>query len=418
MKQVNIAIMGLGTVGAGAYRILVNNRDEILRNHGLDVVVKRILDKREERFAELNVPQGVGTTCLEDVLNDESISVVVEVMGGVEPALSFILRALKAGKNVISANKELIAKHWSEIESVAKENGVGFYHEGSCVGGVPVIRVLNESIQGDKILAVKGIINGTTNFILTKMQDEGMPYDDALAMAVKLGYAEIDPMDDVEGFDAMYKLSILSSLAFKTCIPYQEIAREGITDVTGKELAYAKSMGYTVKLLAVGQKNEEGIEVRIHPTCVKNTHPIAAVSEENNAVFITGDSVGHLMLRGKGAGALPTGSAIVSDIVYCAKRNEPLYSPFDNTGKLDPDVTLVRDFCTNWFVVLSVKGANMDSLLKTFIDEDNIIKEYHYSHKTEELVVVTEKIKESALKQVLEQASNIASVLMKRKAVC
>ena len=215
MKKVNVAIMGFGTVGAGAYELLTENHDAILENHGIDINVAKVLDKRVERFAEYNLKEGVGTTNLDDILLDPTIEVVVEVMGGVEPALTFITKALKAGKNVVSANKELIAKQWTVIDSVARENNVGFYHEASCVGGVPVIRVLNESLQGDNLVSVTGIINGTTNYILTKMTEEGISYDEALTQAQKLGYAEFNPTADVEGYDAMYKLSILSSLALR-----------------------------------------------------------------------------------------------------------------------------------------------------------------------------------------------------------
>ena len=259
MKTVNVAIMGLGTVGGGAYEILTKNHDEILKNHDIDVRVTKVLDKRPESFVKYNLPQGVGTNNLDDILSDESIEVVIEVMGGVQPALTFITKALEKGKNVVSANKELIAKHWPEIEKTARENGVGFYHEASCVGGVPVIRVLNESLQGDKLVSIMGIINGTTNYILTKMSCDGISYDEALAQAQKLGYAEFNPTADVEGYDAMYKLSILSSLAFKTCIPYTEISREGITQVTLDEINYAKQMGYAIKLLAIGQKHENNV---------------------------------------------------------------------------------------------------------------------------------------------------------------
>ena len=278
-------------------------------------------------------------------------------MGGVEPAKTFIEKAMKAGKSVVTANKELISKHWGEIEKVAKENGVGFYFEASCVGGVPIIRTLKESMQGDNIEMITGIVNGTTNYILTKMTEEGMDYDDALKMAQSLGYAEANPTADVEGYDAMYKLSILSSLAFHTCIPYTAIYREGITRLTKNDVEYGKRMGYTLKLLAIGKKNGNTVEVRVHPTFVKNSHPLASVSGAFNAVFIKGDFVDDVMLYGRGAGARPTGSAIVGDVVYCATHETPEYTDFDNNGKVADGIVIADDFMGKYYVALTVEDT-------------------------------------------------------------
>jgi homoserine dehydrogenase len=338
-------------------------------------------------------------------------------MGGVEPALTFITKALKAGKNVVSANKELIAKQWTVIDSVARENNVGFYHEASCVGGVPVIRVLNESLQGDNIVSLTGIITGTTNYILTKMTEEGISYDVALAQAQKLGYAEFNPTADVEGYDAMYKLSILSSLAFKSCIPYTEVSREGITQVSLEEIEYAKKMGYGIKLLAIGQKYKDTIEVRVHPTAVKQTHHLGVVNDSYNAVVLKGDFVDNVMLYGRGAGARPTGSAIVSDVIYCIKRETPLYPPFENNGVLAEGLRVVKDFYSKYFVVLSVKRADADKVLTTFIDVNDVVKEYKYDPKTETFTVVTKSILKSKLDEILDSVKDVSEVLMNRKAV-
>ncbi len=353
MKKVQVAIMGIGTVGGGTYDILTQNHDKILSSYGVDITVKKVLDKDEARLKAKVKPEQI-TTDLNDILNDPEISIVVEVMGGVEPAKTFITRALEAGKSVVTANKELISKHWGEIEQVAKKNGVGLYFEASCVGGVPVIRTLNESLQGDKIRSIIGIINGTTNYILTKMTEEGMSYEDALRQAQELGFAEFNPTADVDGFDAMYKLSILSSLAFHTCIPYTSIYREGITKITKEDIAFGKQMGYKIKLLAIGKRRDDEVEVRVHPTLVPEKHPLASVSGSFNAVFITGDFVDDVMLYGRGAGAHPTGSAIVSDIVYCAKREEDLYADFKNDGKVSDAITIVDNFKSKYYVSLTV----------------------------------------------------------------
>lgn len=356
MKTVYVAIMGLGTVGGGAYEILTANRDKIAAAYGVDVRVKKVLGRNE---AKLRAKVEPGQVCLDldEILSDPEISIVVEVMGGVEPAKTFIEKAMKAGKSVVTANKELISKHWGKIEKVAKENGVGFYFEASCVGGVPIIRTLKESMQGDNIEMITGIVNGTTNYILTQMTEDGMDYDDALKMAQSLGYAEANPAADVEGYDAMYKLSILSSLAFHTCIPYTAIYREGITRLTKNDVEYGKRMGYTLKLLAIGKKNGNTVEVRVHPTFVKNSHPLASVSGAFNAVFIKGDFVDDVMLYGRGAGARPTGSAIVGDVVYCATHETPEYTDFDNNGKVADGIVIADDFMGKYYVALTVEDT-------------------------------------------------------------
>ena len=356
MKTVYVAIMGLGTVGGGTYEILNANHDKIASAYGVDIRVKKVLDRNEEKLRAKVEP---GQVCLDlnEILDDPEISIVVEVMGGVEPAKSFIEKAMKAGKSVVTANKELISKHWGEIEKVARENNVGFYFEASCVGGVPIIRTLKESMQGDNIEMITGIVNGTTNYILTKMTDEGMRYDEALAMAQSLGYAEANPTADVEGYDAMYKLSILSSLAFHTCIPYTSVYREGITRLTKNDVEYGKRMGYTLKLLAIGKKSGNTVEVRVHPTFVKNSHPLASVSGAFNAVFLKGDFVDEVMLYGRGAGARPTGSAIVSDVVYCATHETPEYTDFENNGKVADGIVIADDFIGKYYVALTVEDT-------------------------------------------------------------
>ncbi len=353
MKIVNVAILGLGTVGGGTYDILVSNHDKIATSSGLDVRVKKVLDKDVDKLKAKLAEDQIAYS-LDDVLNDDEISIVVELMGGVEPAKTFITKALQSGKSVVTANKELISKHWSELEAVARENNVGLYFEASCVGGVPIIRTLKESLQGDNIEMLMGIINGTTNYILTKMSQEGWSYDEALKEAQALGYAEANPTADVDGFDAMYKLSILSSLAFHTCIPYTSVFREGITKVTKEDIASGKQMGYELKLLAIGKRSGKEVEVRVHPTFVPVEHPLASVSGAFNAVFLKGDFVDNVMLYGRGAGARPTGSAVVSDIVYCAKRDVHEHTDFNNDGKVSADVVIADDYQCKYYLAITV----------------------------------------------------------------
>ncbi|MCL2370871.1 MAG: homoserine dehydrogenase [Firmicutes bacterium] len=314
MKKVNIAIMGFGIVGGGTYDILTGNYKMIADSTGFGINVKRVLDLDTQKIIDKGIAKEVATKNFEDIVNDPDISVVVETMGGVEPARGFILRCLEAGKSVVTANKELLAKHWAELKS-AETDSARIFFEASCAGGIPIIRTLEQGMQANNITQIMGIINGTTNFILDKMSEEGLSYSDALKIAQDLGYAEANPAADVEGYDAMYKLSILSSLAFGKHIPYTGICREGIDKISARDIAEGKAMGYTLKLLGIAQNSDGKIEARVNPAFVPDKHPLAGVRGAFNAVYLKGDYVGDIMLYGSGAGAHPTGSAIVSDVI-------------------------------------------------------------------------------------------------------
>lgn len=415
MQQVKIAIMGIGTVGGGTYEILTGNRELIKNTRGLDIEVKKILDRSVENVAARGIDVQKACTDLNEIIGDPEISIVVETMGGVEPARTFILRVLAAGKSVVTANKELISKHGHELEAAAQKTGAGLYFEASCVGGVPVIRTLTDSMQANHITELLGIINGTTNYILTRMSEDGMSYDAALREAQNLGYAEFDPTADVEGFDAMYKLSILGSLAFHTCIPYTEIYREGITKITAKDISVGKELGYTLKLLAIGKRCGNRVEARVHPTFVPNTHPLASVSGAFNAVFIKGDYVDDIMLYGRGAGAQPTGSAIVSDVIVCAGRDVHPYSDYENNGKLSPDITMNTDFSSRYY--LSMKLLDEPGVLAKIT---GILGEYGVSiHKAMQhgdaedcapVVFFTHTTNEAAVKKALQALTGLKEV--------
>lgn len=356
-KTVNVAIMGIGTVGGGTYEILTKNHAFLLKTQGIDFQVAKVLDKNLERIASFGIPAEKAAKSVDEIAADKSISIVIETMGGVEPAKTFIEKMLLAGKSVVTANKELVSKHWPGLEAAAKKGGAGLYFEASCVGGVPIIRALQEGLQANRVNSIVGIINGTTNYILTKMTEEGMSYADALKEAQQLGYAEFNPTADVEGFDASYKLAILSSLAFHTCIPYQRVYREGITKITKADIKAGKEMGYVIKLLAIGKRVGRTVEVRVHPTFVPESHPLAGVSGSFNAVFVNGDFVDDLMFYGRGAGARPTGSAIVSDVVYAAKQASPVYSDFENNGEVEAGVEISTDFMSKYYLSVSVTDA-------------------------------------------------------------
>ena len=355
MKKVGVAILGVGVVGGGTYKTLVDHREFYQKTQNVDIVVENVLDNNRERALSIGVPEEILASSIQEVVANPAVDIVVETIGGCGVAKEFILAALHGGKTVVTANKELICKYSHELEREAKRNSCGLYYEASCVGGVPIIRSLLDGLQANHITSMMGIINGTTNYILTQMAQSGAQYEDALKEAQKLGYAEFNPTADVDGFDAMYKLSILSSMAFHTKVPHAKIMREGIRDVKAVDIAYGKELGYTLKLLAIGKNTDKGIEVRVHPTFIPTTHPLAGVNDSFNAVFLHGDAVDDVMLYGRGAGSLPTASAVVSDVIFAATHSDIKYSTFKNTENASPETKFVSNFESAYYLRLSVE---------------------------------------------------------------
>lgn len=355
MKKVGVAILGLGVVGGGTYKILTEHREEYKKVHKIDLCVEAVLERKRERALSLGISEEIIASSVAEICGNPEVDIVVETMGGLEPARTYVLDALNAGKSVVTSNKELYCKYSYELEKAAKKNHCGLFYEASCVGGVPVIRALLDNLQGNTMTSMVGIINGTTNYILTKMSREGLSYAEALSEAQSLGYAEADPSSDVEGYDACYKLSILSSLAFHTKIPYTQVYREGISAIDVKDVAYGKKLGYVIKLLAIGKNGKNGVEVRVHPAFIRAAHPLASVNDSFNAVYLTGDSVGDVMLYGRGAGALPTGSAVVGDVIYCATHVNYPYSTFDNTEEASPNTKFIDNFSSSYYIRINAK---------------------------------------------------------------
>lgn len=411
MKKVGVAILGLGVVGGGTYNILTEKKEFFKRTQGLDITVESVLEKNVERAISMGVPAEIVAKSIEEVVSNSNVDIVVEVIGGVEPAKTFVLKALMSGKTVVTSNKELFAKHWPELEKEAKKRNAGLFFEASCVGGVPIIRTLQEGMQGNNILSIKGIINGTTNYILTKMAEEGSSYEDALKEAQRLGYAEFNPTADVEGYDATYKLSILSSLAFNTKISIENVHREGITAVTKEDIKCGKELGYTLKLLGVGKNTENGIEVRVHPTFVSNSNPLASVNDSFNAVHLVGDAVGEIMLYGRGAGALPTGSAIVSDVIFAARHSTYYYASFDNSAEGNKKTKFVSDFTSQYFLRMSVKdqAGVLSKMCGVFAKHNISIKEVKQSSVTDgkaQIIIITHVCQDSLIKKALDKIGN------------
>ncbi len=313
--RISVGIIGFGTVGSGTARILLENRDVLSRRSGFDIALKRIADKDIARDRGLKVPDGVLTAKAEDVLNDPGIDIVVELVGGIHPAKDFILGAIRNRKHVVTANKALLATEGNEIFGEAEKKGVAVGFEASVAGGIPIIKVLREGLVANNITAIYGIINGTSNYILTKMTEEKVEFSEALSEAQRLGYAEADPTFDVEGVDSAHKLTILSSLAYGIPLSFNEVYKEGITNITPRDIEFAAELGYKVKLLAIAKEAGGEIEMRVHPTMIPGEYLISKVDGVFNAIYVEGDAVGSTLYYGRGAGDMPTGSAVVADIM-------------------------------------------------------------------------------------------------------
>ena len=318
---IKVGILGCGVVGGGLYKVLTDNADSITQRVGRPVVVAAVADIDWERPRDITVPEQLRTTDAAEIINDDSIHIVAETIGGTKPALDFVLGAIAAGKSVVTSNKEMIARHGDDILSAAADKSVDVEFEGAVGGVIPIIRTLKESLEADQIDEIMGIVNGTTNYILTKMSVEKLSYEVALKEAQELGYAEADPTDDVEGIDATNKLAILSAIAFGHRVSVEDIYHEGICQIMPEDIAYAEKMGYVIKLLAIGRRRDgDKLEVRVHPVLLADTHPLAAVVGSFNAVFIRGRACDEVMLYGRGAGAMPTGVAVAGDVIDCARN--------------------------------------------------------------------------------------------------
>ena len=324
MSTMTIGFLGCGNIGCGVYRLLKEQGEQIARNEGETFEIRRILVRSKGKKRGAEIPEALMTENPDDVLLDPQISIVMEFMGGEEPAASYMLRALEAGKTVVTANKMALATHWQELIHAARTHAAGLYYEASVCGAIPIIRAINDSLQANRITSVTGIINGTTNYILSRMSREGAAYADVLADAQRLGLAEPDPTADVEGYDAAYKLSILSTLAFHRHVPVECVYREGITGITPLDVQCGKKFGLTLKLLAVAKEEDGRIQARVHPTFVPDSHPLAGVNDAFNAVYVNGHACGEMMFYGRGAGDMPTASALVSDLIKAARTKRHL----------------------------------------------------------------------------------------------
>ena len=413
MKKVGVAILGLGVVGGGTARILIDRKEKIKEEYGVDATIVAALDRFPERVTNLGLSLDILASSIDDICNNPNVDIVVECMGGVEPAKTFLTKALEAGKSIVTSNKEMFSKSWPDLERAAQKTGAGLYYEATTGGGMPIIRTMTTAMQANNILEIKAIINGTTNYILTRMTEENADYATVLKDAQALGFAEANPVADVEGYDSSYKLSILSSLAFNKRVPFELIFREGITKITAEDIKIGKEMGYIVKLLAIAKQVNGKIEARVHPVFLPKSHPLASVSGSFNAVFVVGDAVGDIMTYGRGAGALPTGSAIVSDIIYCARQVEHArYSEMFNVMK-EEDV--IKDFESEYYVRLNVHDvpgvlADITAVLKKYSISVQQIKQ-DKNNDIIPITFVTQKTHEFAMNSAVEEISKLPNII-------
>ncbi|WIV18462.1 homoserine dehydrogenase [Paenibacillus polygoni] len=315
MKPIKVGLLGLGTVGTGVVRIVEGNQEDLSSQVGSPIVIEKIAVKNTEKARNINVDSDKLTEDPWEVIRHPDIDVIVEVMGGVDQTKEYILEALERGKHIVTANKDLMALYGSEILAKAAEKRCDVYYEASVAGGIPIIRTLIEGFSSDRITKIMGIVNGTTNYILTKMSQEGVSYEEVLKEAQELGYAEADPTSDVEGLDAARKMAILATLGFHTNVELRDVSVSGISSVTKEDISYARRLGYEMKLLGIAERQDDQITISVQPTMVKKKHPIASVNGVFNAVYVHGEAVGETMFYGAGAGEMPTATSVVADLV-------------------------------------------------------------------------------------------------------
>ena len=413
-EPLKVALLGCGTVGAEVVRLLHSSADDLTARIGAPLELAGIAVRRLQKQRDLPVDDELFTTDAAALVARPDIDVVVEVIGGIEPARTLLLSALRDGKGVVTANKALLAEDGATLHAAAREAGADLYYEASVAGAIPLLRPLRESLAGDHITRVMGIVNGTTNFVLTRMDEAGMGFAEALDEATALGYAEADPTADIEGFDAAAKAAILAGLAFHTRVTAADVHREGITEVTAADVASAKEMGCVVKLLAIAEKDGSSVGVRVHPAMIPRTHPLGTVREAYNAVFVEGASAGQLMFYGRGAGGSPTASAVLGDLVAVARNTLSGARGAGESSYADLRISPMGEVVTRYHISLDVadKAGVLASVASAFATHDVSIRtvrqEGHAGDAS--LVVVTHTATDAALQAVVEELRGLDTV--------
>ena len=415
--ELKIAVLGFGTVGASVVKMLLQNAELIAKKTGKKLTLKYIADLDIKRSRGVDVPKGVLTTDALLAINDPDVDVIVEVIGGVNPAKKFIETALKNKKHVVTSNKEVLAKHGQEFIELATQNNVNILFEASVGGGIPIINALAKTLAGNNIKRIFGIMNGTTNYILTKMYQDNAEFAAVLKEAQTLGYAEADPANDVDGYDAAYKLAILAGLAFNSRFDFNDIYCEGIRKISAMDITLAKDFGYVIKLLAIGIAHDDmQVELRVHPVMVPANHPLASVNDSFNAVFVEGDCVGETMFYGRGAG-VPTASAVVGDLIDLALHYEiGDTNPALHFNFMRRKVIPVGEIFSKYFIRIRVKdeAGVLAAVAKVCADNKVSIKTVHQKNASgieTDLVIITHAVKEAALQKAIKQISALSQVI-------
>ena len=417
MKTVKIALLGFGTVSQGTFNLLQDNVDLITNRSGVTIEISKIFVRNPDKYTHIKLPSTAQyVTNIDDVLNDESIAIVVELMGGTTFAKDCVEAALKHGKSVVTANKDLLAEAGPYLFDLAYKNHVDLRFEASVLGGIPIIRTLYDSLAGNRITELVGIMNGTTNFILSKMTDEGLSYGDVLKEAQDLGYAEADPTADVEGLDAARKLAILASISFNRRIFFEDVTVEGITKIDTEDISFGKEFGYNIKLIGIAKESSKGLSLNVYPAFVPLTHPLASVRGSYNAIYIKGNGIDDAMFYGRGAGSLPTGSSVVSDIMEVAKN-----VAFESTGRFKPfyfdqkNIYSPGKIQSSYYMRLAVDNkTGVLAKIATKLAEQKIsvlsIVQRNKDPETAVLAIVTSKCPHSYILNLIDSFNSLRSV--------
>ncbi len=428
MKTINIALLGFGTVGSGVAETIKRNSQMMAEQLGCQLKITYVLVRHPDKYKNVPLLEGVHlTSSFEEIMADPDIGIVVEVMGGIHPAKEYIFEALNHKMSVVSANKDVVALFGPEIMHTAMENHVNFSCEASVGGGIPILRPLHDSLAANEIESIVGIVNGTTNFILSSMDEEGVSYSDALRVAQKKGFAEADPTNDVCGYDAARKLAILASIGFRANVTFDDVLVEGIEKISQKDVQYASEMGYAIKLLAVGTRQDNGIALNVYPAFVPRTHPLASVKSSYNAIYVTGNIVDDVMFYGRGAGSLPTASAVMADVISTAKH---IMNGSTGTGMMLTETKRIPFYSSlklknSYYFRLIVDDVTgvLSQIASAYADHDISIKEVVQKSRFEdaaELMIITQDTPRENIIQVekalqvlpcMRQVANIVRVM-------
>lgn len=428
MKTINIALLGFGTVGSGVAETIKRNSQMMAEQLGCQLKITYVLVRHPDKYKNVPLLEGVHlTSSFEEIVADPDIGIVVEVMGGIHPAKEYIFEALNHKMSVVSANKDVVALFGPEIMHTAMENHVNFSCEASVGGGIPILRPLHDSLAANEIESIVGIVNGTTNFILSSMDEEGVSYSDALRVAQKKGFAEADPTNDVCGYDAARKLAILASIGFRANVTFDDVLVEGIEKISQKDVQYASEMGYAIKLLAVGTRQDNGIALNVYPAFVPRTHPLASVKGSYNAIYVTGNIVDDVMFYGRGAGSLPTASAVMADVISTAKH---IMNGSTGTGMMLTETKRIPFYSSlklknSYYFRLIVDDVTgvLSQIASAYADHDISIKEVVQKSRFEdaaELMIITQDTPRENIIQVekalqvlpcMRQVANIVRVM-------